>query len=239
VYADWLQENGQPERAEFIRLQIELARSDVSEQSTLRLREAELLTQHKGDWLQPIKNRLNGAHYHFRRGFPDCVEAHAGRLADLTAGYRFDPIIREAIAHGAESSICTLGQRPVCSKVRLRARFQAAGGTDSILVDLLRESPASREPYLSQGRWLILCWAVWSGPDRLTVHQLVRHRQAHRLPIQVGIRPFNDQSEFATWCLVREKYQCPIWLVLDDSKLVREWVGLEPPDEFREGWDVA
>jgi uncharacterized protein (TIGR02996 family) len=27
VYADWLQENGQPERAEFVRVQVELART--------------------------------------------------------------------------------------------------------------------------------------------------------------------------------------------------------------------
>jgi uncharacterized protein (TIGR02996 family) len=30
VYADWLEEHGQPERAEFIRVQVELARLDLT-----------------------------------------------------------------------------------------------------------------------------------------------------------------------------------------------------------------
>jgi len=38
VYADWLDEHGQPERAEFIRVQCELARQ---ESPALRRREAE------------------------------------------------------------------------------------------------------------------------------------------------------------------------------------------------------
>src|SRR5215212_11486943 len=74
AYADWLQENGDEERAEFIRLQIEIARSDDSQQSALRQREVALLTQHRGDWLRQIKNKVNGASYHFRRGFPECLE---------------------------------------------------------------------------------------------------------------------------------------------------------------------
>ena len=43
IYADWLDEHGQPERAEFIRVQCELARRESPE---LRRREAELLAQH-------------------------------------------------------------------------------------------------------------------------------------------------------------------------------------------------
>src|SRR5436309_6205981 len=43
VYADWLDENGQPERAEFIRVQCELARCESPE---LRKREAELLAEY-------------------------------------------------------------------------------------------------------------------------------------------------------------------------------------------------
>ena len=53
VFADWLMENGQDERAEFIRVQVERARlpSWDAAQVRLRLREQELLNQHGESWL--------------------------------------------------------------------------------------------------------------------------------------------------------------------------------------------
>src|SRR5437762_1438584 len=49
VYADWLEEHGDTERSEFIRVQIELAHTPVEEgrAGILRRREAELLRQHR------------------------------------------------------------------------------------------------------------------------------------------------------------------------------------------------
>jgi uncharacterized protein (TIGR02996 family) len=72
VYADWLEENGRPERAEFIRVQVELARLEAAwegrrkkkhkKRDTLRRREWELLNGVSGDrltwaeWSQPLWN---------------------------------------------------------------------------------------------------------------------------------------------------------------------------------------
>jgi uncharacterized protein (TIGR02996 family) len=56
VYADWLDENGQPERAEFIRLQIErarLPRNDPKRQQPGE-RERALLEAHGKRWLEPL-----------------------------------------------------------------------------------------------------------------------------------------------------------------------------------------
>src|SRR4051794_26324308 len=56
VYADWLDENGQPERAEFIRVQIE--REKLSQRSKkrapLEAREKELATAHAKEWLKDL-----------------------------------------------------------------------------------------------------------------------------------------------------------------------------------------
>jgi uncharacterized protein (TIGR02996 family) len=62
VYADWLEEHGQPERAEFIRVQCELARH---ESPTLRQREAEL---HHDSFAGPVA--APGLRFRFSRGFP-------------------------------------------------------------------------------------------------------------------------------------------------------------------------
>jgi uncharacterized protein (TIGR02996 family) len=74
VFADWLQENGEEERAEFIRVQIELARGAVD--VTLKEREQTLFTANREEWEQPFRqfevansfrNFIFGVH--FRRGF--------------------------------------------------------------------------------------------------------------------------------------------------------------------------
>jgi uncharacterized protein (TIGR02996 family) len=64
VYADWLDEHGQPERAEFIRLQCELARTD---DPALRRREAELLAAHHDALAGPLA--APHLRFRFERGF--------------------------------------------------------------------------------------------------------------------------------------------------------------------------
>src|SRR5262245_7506119 len=53
VYADWLDDNGQPDRAEFIRLQCQLAPLDKDDPARegLEGREAALLAAHRDEWL--------------------------------------------------------------------------------------------------------------------------------------------------------------------------------------------
>ena len=56
VYADWLEERNHAERAEFIRIQCELARPEGarSRRTELRLRERELLKRYRADWSREI-----------------------------------------------------------------------------------------------------------------------------------------------------------------------------------------
>src|SRR5258708_4589383 len=52
VFADWLEENGQPNRAEFIRVQCELAHTLMSDprRKVLFHRQSELLRLHHREW---------------------------------------------------------------------------------------------------------------------------------------------------------------------------------------------
>src|SRR5581483_5981629 len=56
VYADWLDEHGDPERAEFIRTQCELARgvADPARAAALAKREEFLLKKHRAAWEKEI-----------------------------------------------------------------------------------------------------------------------------------------------------------------------------------------
>lgn len=70
AFADWLQENGQEDRAEFIRVQIQRARLAEwdAAQVRLRLREQELLKKHGEQWLAEVP-AVEGAKWEgFRRG---------------------------------------------------------------------------------------------------------------------------------------------------------------------------
>jgi anti-anti-sigma factor len=73
IYADWLDEQGQPERAEFIRLQIERARlpADSPQMPGMCAREREFLDCHGREWagaVCPLVER-----YVFHRGFVEEV----------------------------------------------------------------------------------------------------------------------------------------------------------------------
>ncbi|MDY3560832.1 TIGR02996 domain-containing protein [Gemmata sp. JC673] len=71
VYADWLDEHGRPERAEFIRLQC-LPDGDEAQ----LMREAELEERNRGRWLTDLRvPQFAEAQWAFRRGFPEALTA--------------------------------------------------------------------------------------------------------------------------------------------------------------------
>src|SRR3954451_19969395 len=61
VYADWLDDHGQPERAEFIRVQCELARTPADDPRRLELeaRERALLGVQEERWVGPLRGWVN------------------------------------------------------------------------------------------------------------------------------------------------------------------------------------
>jgi uncharacterized protein (TIGR02996 family) len=80
VYADWLEENGQPERAEFIRVQIELARMTQWDRrrQPLTRREYELFARHGNRWSAPLIGHV--MRWQYRRGFVEQVKASVAQL---------------------------------------------------------------------------------------------------------------------------------------------------------------
>src|SRR5689334_7177371 len=81
IYADWLEEHGDPERAEFIRTQIELAKlpEDDPRRPDLEERERDLLGAHAEVWRRALPSWARKEESEFRRGFV----GHLGRLHTL------------------------------------------------------------------------------------------------------------------------------------------------------------
>ncbi|MFL5340268.1 MAG: TIGR02996 domain-containing protein [Gemmataceae bacterium] len=81
VYADWLEERGECDRAEFIRVQCELEYApDDQRWEALTRRAAELLTAHEEEWLGRWPRRLL---HPVRRGF-SCMTPELGHVAQVT-----------------------------------------------------------------------------------------------------------------------------------------------------------
>jgi uncharacterized protein (TIGR02996 family) len=114
VYADFLEEHGEPERAEFIRVQCQLAHlpQGDSQRAELEARERVLLAEHEADWLGPLASPL--LHWRFRRGFVASL-GHAGFFQSTDSveddeGYRLWTYIR-FYADGLGSSVSREFQR--------------------------------------------------------------------------------------------------------------------------------
>lgn len=85
AYADWLDEQGQAERSEFIRVQIELSHGvrDVGVSAELLRRQRELIARFRAAWLGPLKKLAPGSV--FERGFVCQVSMPAEKFLDDAA----------------------------------------------------------------------------------------------------------------------------------------------------------
>jgi uncharacterized protein (TIGR02996 family) len=108
VYADWLEEHGQAERADFIRLQIELARDlqDSPRRREMAFRALQLLEKHETTWV--------------------------GELAEFTCEWRFARGFVDA--DGMDwSGLCRFGKRLFCVAPIRRLTLTGLGGDEESL----------------------------------------------------------------------------------------------------------
>jgi uncharacterized protein (TIGR02996 family) len=98
VYADWLEEHGQPERAEFIRVQIELADLPASNRRhKIEARERSLLEEHGEEWFAPLQpfvfTDYSDEPGEFRRGFVEEMHLLAEEFVEHAAEiFRLTPL---------------------------------------------------------------------------------------------------------------------------------------------------
>jgi uncharacterized protein (TIGR02996 family) len=117
VYADWLDEHGDPARAEFIRVQCELARAptDPPRRTELLAREHELRTAHAHVWLAEWQGLRGVAWGNFERGFVDTF--HVGAVSEFVLSseqaLRAVPVCRLSLRSARTSDLRTLVSSPV------------------------------------------------------------------------------------------------------------------------------
>jgi uncharacterized protein (TIGR02996 family) len=94
VYADWLEDQGQPDRAAFIRVQIELARLRSGERRLeLEARERALLKEHEQEWAR-LPTRV-ATEWTFERGFLAGLKMPAKGFSRLREVFASCPTVQQ------------------------------------------------------------------------------------------------------------------------------------------------
>ena len=88
MYADWLQENGQPERAEFIRIQCASDADEAAEERAFELEE-----RNKTKWLAGLP-QFAEARWEFRRGFPEYLDVPGELMLERYEAFARVPWLR-------------------------------------------------------------------------------------------------------------------------------------------------
>jgi uncharacterized protein (TIGR02996 family) len=111
ICADWLEENGEADRAEFIRLQIDMARmAEVDLRlSSLQWREADLLGRNLQRWMAPVAD-CSVSSPDFRRGFIEAVDCNAGVLLDAGERLFSRAPIRELTLYASSAHLSALAR---------------------------------------------------------------------------------------------------------------------------------
>ncbi len=116
IYADWLQENGQPQRAEFIRVQVELARlaDDDPRRKALADRQDELLAAHGDEW-RPVRE-WGAVRATFHRGFVE--EVSVATANECEAALLAAPIRRLHLRNADGNDLARLARIPEFTQLR-------------------------------------------------------------------------------------------------------------------------
>jgi uncharacterized protein (TIGR02996 family) len=139
IYADWLDEHGQPARAEFIRLQCALDRLADDDRRLPEVREHErlLADAHKARWAADVARMVTD--WSFHKGVIDSVSVTAGQfLAHAEALFHLAPVRKVRFLDAGED-LATLVQSPLLRHVRELDLSNNALGT--VGPQLLARSP--------------------------------------------------------------------------------------------------
>src|SRR5262245_28716208 len=122
VFADWCEEHGEPERAEFIRLQLRLAEFDEDDPARQPLagRAGELWEEHHETWQAEIPGWSGiGAEARFIRGFAESITATAPAFIKYAAAIVRHMPLREVRFKKLTSAQCAkVAAVPALAQVR-------------------------------------------------------------------------------------------------------------------------
>lgn len=98
----------------------------------------------------------------------------------------------------------------------------------------LEQAPKAMEGKLANGKWVVLLFPVWSGPDRLSITTALDVAKFYSGRLQVGVRPVDDYSENEQWCSgLAGVYNTPIWLMIQNGTVQEIRTGQHSIDSLK------
>jgi uncharacterized protein (TIGR02996 family) len=149
VYADWLDDNGDPERAEFIRAQCALERLNSADPAWIehRIREYQLGVAHQKDWQAEAPKWTHKRDLHFGRGFPARISCGGKEWARYGANLATRTVIDDVFLSGDvdETTLAALAASPHLGRL---CNFGAQNSLPRILRELLPRMSGLRDLFL-------------------------------------------------------------------------------------------
>jgi hypothetical protein len=191
MYADLLQEHGDDDRAEFIRLQVALAAGGdgLPDREELEAQAARLLDRHRPEWEAGVRG--DGVmEVTFCRGFVDGVTATADAFVRAGGGWWRAHPVRRVRLERIDGGLARVAAAPHLDSVReLHLADEFTGGQLGALAGTPRPGGAGHFPYLeslSVGGWTATDDFFWDGAAALAACRLPRLRELHLLDMREG-----------------------------------------------------
>jgi uncharacterized protein (TIGR02996 family) len=131
LFADWLEEYGDSDRAEFIRIQVALAWPSSGLAPALWSRQRELLDRHGQEWSAPA--RAVAASCAFARGFIEEIEAEASAFLDGAAELFRQAPVRRVRLHWERGPLLAASHIPRLADCTSLKRLNHLDLSDNIL----------------------------------------------------------------------------------------------------------
>jgi uncharacterized protein (TIGR02996 family) len=157
AYADWLDENGDPDRAEFIRCQIACARAYSHPKNPGCRRAKQLLKENSGRWRSDVP-KLEGIDWAgFERGFIHrlSVRDHWALPASLETAFGLSPIDYIKFCHCRPWMLSALVAEPGFKSVQQIEAWAGYVDDDSI-------AKLATSPFVGRLKGIDLCGEAWA-----------------------------------------------------------------------------
>jgi uncharacterized protein (TIGR02996 family) len=151
VYADWLDEHGESARAEFIRIQCQLARMAMTDANRppLEARESELLASHYKAWAAPLAGLV--VNFMFRRGMIERVQLSAKQFfVSAERIFSLAPVQEIKLDGISDEEAIALAASPHLSSLTHLDLWLNGLGDEAV-------EALAASPYLSRLATLVLC----------------------------------------------------------------------------------
>jgi uncharacterized protein (TIGR02996 family) len=238
VYADWLDDHGQPERAEFIRVQVERSKLSATDSlfAELRARETKLLKKYKKLWAADLRVAFPGCEIEFRRGFAAVLRRKLNELGRYERHLPKLPFLEEiqitevypSYYFRDPNAFAALASLPRPADFRLRAMLQDSPSDPDghLLLDLLRSDSIRLEKFMKNGVWTVLCWQGQSEDHWVNLHTLVRYILANPslMNSNYGVRSYVVLDDLRGWIPavhIPRLANSPIWVEFEQGEVTK------------------